>query len=66
MKGTTTNTGGPTDDAEVAREAGVRNNTVISKNYAPFTDCINEISNTQVDNVDVANMIHILTEYSND
>ena len=65
MKGTTTNTGGPTDDAEAAREAGVRNNTVIFKNCAPFIDCINEISNTQVDNVDVSNMIHILTEYSN-
>ena len=44
------------------------NKQVIFKNYVPFTDCINEIKNTQVDNtkdVDIVMPIYNLWEYSN-
>ena len=33
-----------------ARQADERNKGVIFKNCTPFTDCINEINNTQIDN----------------
>ena len=38
------------------------------KNCAPFTDCISEINNTQIDNakgIDVVMPIYNLIEYSN-
>ena len=38
------------------------------KNCAPFTDCIGEINNTQIDNskdIDVVIPMYNLTEYSN-
>ena len=38
------------DDA-AARQAGEVNNEVIFNNYVPFTECISEINNTQVDNI---------------
>ena len=45
-----------------------RNNTqAIFKNYAPFTDCIPQINNTQVDNardLDVVMPLYDLIEYS--
>ena len=47
-----------------------RNNTnkkVVFKNCAPFTDCISEINNTQVDNakdIDIVMPMYNLLEYS--
>ena len=43
-----------------------RNKEVIFKNFAPFTDCISEINNTQVDNAENLNIVmpmHNLIEY---
>ena len=40
---------------------------IIFKNCAPFTDCISEINNTQVDNakdLDVVMLMYNLIEYS--
>ena len=45
-----------------------RNKGVIFKNCAPFTDCISEINNTQIDNVQDLNVVmpmYNLIEYSN-
>ena len=44
-----------------------RNKKVILKNLAPFTNCISEINNTQVDNakdIDIVMPMHNLLEYS--
>ena len=44
-----------------------RNKKVIFKNCAPFTDCISEINNTQVDNakyIDIVMLMRNLIEYS--
>ena len=40
----------PIPNTGTAAAPNNRNKKVILKNCAPFTDCINEISNTQVDN----------------
>ena len=43
------------------------NNKVIFKNCAPFTNCISEINNTQIDNakdIDIVMPMHNLIEYS--
>ena len=43
------------------------NKKVIFKNYAPFTDCITEINNTQVDDtqkIDIVMPMYNLIEYS--
>ena len=43
------------------------NKKVIFKNYAPFTNCISEINNTQIDNakdIDIVMPMYNLTEYS--
>ena len=43
------------------------NKNVIFKNYAPFTDCMREINNTQVDNakyIDIVMPMYDLIEYS--
>ena len=43
------------------------NKKVIFKNYAPFTNCISEINNTQVDNakdIDIVMPMYNLIEYS--
>ena len=43
------------------------NKKVISKNCAPFTNCISEINNTQIDNakdIDIVMPMYNLTEYS--
>ena len=54
-------------DNDAARRLNGRNKGVIFKNCAPFTDCISEINNTQIDN---AKYIHVvmpmynLNEYS--
>ena len=45
-----------------------RNKKVIFKNCAPFTNCISEIKNTQVDNakdIDIVMPMYNLIEYSN-
>ena len=50
--------------------AGQNNNIqAVFKNCASFTDCISEISNTQIDNakeIDVVMPIYNLIEYSDD
>ena len=59
VKGTITITGAGADGA--ARQADERNEGVIFKNCAPFTNCINEINNTQIDNVkDIRKFMAIL------
>ena len=48
--------------------ANNRNKKVIFKICAPFTDCISEINNTQVDkarNIDVVTLMYDLIKYSN-
>ena len=43
------------------------NKKLIFKNCAPFTNCISEINNTQVDNakdIDIAMLMYNLIEYS--
>ena len=42
------------------------NKKVIFKNYAPFTNCISKINNTQIDNaeyIDIVMLVHNLIEY---
>ena len=54
-----------TTGARVA--ANSNNEKIIFKNCAPFTDCIIEISNTQMDNakgIDVVMSMYNLIEYS--
>ena len=47
------------------REVDKINKEVIFKNYAPFTDCISKINNTQVNakDVDVVMLMYNLIEY---
>ena len=50
-----------------ARQAGERDKGVAFKNCAPFTNCISEINNTQVDNtkdIDIVMPMYNLIEYS--
>ena len=57
-----------TGAVDVAKQAGVRNKGIIFKNFVPFTDCISEISNTQIDNAkdtDVVMPVYTLIEHSN-
>ena len=54
--------------AAAGAAANNSNKNVLFKNYAPFTDYISEMNNTQVDNaekVDVVMPMYNLTEYSN-
>ena len=65
MSGTITITGERHKDA--AKQADESNKGVIFKNNAPFTDCITEINNTQIDHskdIDVVMPIYNLIEYS--
>ena len=65
VSGTIIITGEGNDDA--ARRLDERNKGVIFKNCAPFTDCISEINNTQIDNakdIDVVIPMYHLIEYS--
>ena len=65
VKGRITIAGAGTDAA--ARRADERDKDVAFKNCAPFTNCISEINNTQVDNtkdIDIVMPIYNLTEYS--
>ena len=53
--------------AAVDADANNTNQKVIFKNYAPFTDCISKINNTQVDNakdIDIVMPMYNLIEYS--
>ena len=57
---------GAGDDAAV-RQADERDEGVAFKNCAPFTNCISEINNTQVDNakdIDIVMPMYNLIEYS--
>ena len=50
-----------------ARQADERDKGVVFKNCAPFTNCINQINNTQVDNakgIDIVMPVYNLIEYS--
>ena len=54
--------------AEVATGGGNNNIEVVFKNGAPFTDCLSEIKNTQIDNakyIDIIMLMHNLIEYGN-
>ena len=65
VKGTITIKGAGADAA--ARQADERDKGVIFKNCAPFTNCISEINNTQVDNakdIDSVMPMYNLIEYS--
>ena len=65
VKGTTTITGAEADAA--ARKADERIKGVTFKNCAPFTNCISEINNTQVDkakDIDIVMPMYNLIEYS--
>ena len=64
VKGTVTITGAGDDAA--ARQADERDKGVIFKNCAPFTNCISETNNTQVDNakdIDIVMPMYNLIEY---
>ena len=66
VKGKITITGA--GDDEVARQADERDKDVAFKNCAPFTNCISEINNTQVENakdIDIVRPIYNLIEYGN-
>ena len=65
VKGKITITGEGDNDA--AKRADERNKGVSFKNCAPFTICINEINNTQIDNckdIDIIMSMYNLIEYS--
>ena len=65
VKGTITINGRGADDA--ARQADERDKGVVFKNCAPFTNCISEVNNTQVDNakdIDIVMSMYNLIEYS--
>ena len=55
-------------DNAADRQADERDKGVAFKNYAPFTNCISEINNTQIDNakdIDIVMPMYNLIEYSN-
>ena len=65
VKGEITITGAGDDAA--ARQADERDKGVAFKNCAPFTNCISEINNTQIDNtkyIDIVMPMYNLIEYS--
>ena len=65
VKGKITITGAGNDAA--VRQADERNKGVASKNFAPFTNSISEINNTQTDNckdIDIVMSMYNLIEYS--
>ena len=66
VSGTVTIIGEGADDA--AKRVDEREKLVIFKNWAPFTDCISEINNTQINNakdIDAVIPMYNLIEYSN-
>ena len=67
VSGTITTVGAGADTAAIG--ADKNNKKAIFKNFAPFTNCITEISNTQVDNTkdwDAVMPMYNLIEYSNE
>ena len=58
VKRTITITGAGADAA--ARQPDERNQGVIFKNCAPFTDCISEINNIQIDNAKDPDVVRLL------
>ena len=65
VKGKITITGA--GDNATARQADERDKGVEFKNYAPFTNCISKINNTQIDNakdIDIVMQMYNLIEYS--
>ena len=63
--GKITITGARNDAAD--KRAGERDKGVAFKNCAPFTNCISEINNTQIDNardIDIVMLMYNLIEYS--
>ena len=66
VTGTITITGVEADDP--AKRADERNRGVIFENCVPFTNSINEINNTQIDNakdIDVVMLMYSLIKFSN-
>ena len=64
VKGTITIAGA--GDNAAARQADERDKGVVFKNCSPFTNCISEINNTQVDNakdIDIVMPMYNLIEY---
>ena len=55
VSGTITITGWENNDA--GRRLGERNKEVIFKNCAPFTDCMSEINNTEVNNAKYVDVV---------
>ena len=55
VSGTITITGGENNDA--GRRLDERNKEVIFKNCAPFTDCMSEINNTEVNNAKYVDVV---------
>ena len=65
VRGTITINGAGDNDS--AKQADERNKGVIFKDYAPFTDCISEVNNNQLDytkNINVVITMYNLIEYS--
>ena len=62
LSGTITITGAGNDDA--MRWLDERNKGSIFKNVSPFTDCISEINNIQVDNAKYIDVIMPIDNYS--
>ena len=65
VSGTIIITGGGDNDS--AKWADEKNKGVIFKNCAPFTDCISEINNNQIDNakdIDAVMPMYNLIEYN--
>ena len=57
-----------TNTADQGSDANNKNKTEVSKNCAPFTNCMSEINNTQMDHdkdIDVVISMYNLIEYSN-
>ena len=57
VSGTITITGAVEDDAKRAEK---RNKEVIFKNCAPFTNCISNINNTQIDNAENTDIVRLM------
>ena len=65
VRGTITINGAGDNDS--AKQADERNKGVIFKDYAPFTDCISEVNNNQIDytkDINVVITMYNLIKYS--
>ena len=65
VRGTITINGAGDNDS--AKQADERNKGVIFKDYAPFTDCISEVNNNQIDytkDINAVITMYNLIEYS--